>query len=128
MKKIIPITALLLLAISMASAQTSGLVPCGNPGQPACNVCSFLEMVKIILNFGIQVSFAFAALFITWGAFVIMTAGGSEQRVTEGKKMMTTAIIGMVIILSSWLILGTVVQILAGSPTKLPWTEIKCTY
>ena len=115
-----------LLILNIASAQ--GLVQCGNPGQPACNLCSFLELVKTLINFAIQITFAFAGLFITIGAFVIMTAGGSETRVSEGKKMMTTAIIGMVIMLTAWLILGTVIQILTGSPSKLPWTEIKCTY
>ncbi len=124
--KAILIVALLLLAANFTSAQ--GLVQCGNPGQPACNLCSFLELVKTLINFAIQISFAFAGLFITWGAFVIMTAGGSEERVKDGRKMVTTAVIGMVIMLSSWLILGTVIQVLTGSPSKLPWTEIKCTY
>lgn len=123
---IVPAIILLLLSINLASAQ--GLVQCGNPGQPACNLCSFLELVKILINFAIQITFAFAGLFITWGAFVIMTAGGSEERVKDGRKMVTTAVIGLVIMLSAWLILGTVIQILTGSPSKLPWTEIKCTY
>ncbi len=126
MKKIVLITIFLLLITSFASAQ--GLVQCGNPGQPACNLCSFLELAKNLINFAIQITFAFAGLFITWGAFVIMTAGGSAARVEEGKKMMTTAVIGLVIMLTSWLILGTVIQIITGSPSKLPWTEIKCTY
>ena len=125
-KKFSLIAIFLLLITSLAPAQ--GLVQCGNPGQPACNLCSFLELVKNIINFAIQITFAFAGLFITWGAFVIMTAGGSEARVEEGKKMMTTAVIGLVIMLSSWLILGTVIQIITGSPSKLPWTEIKCAY
>ncbi len=125
-KKVSLIAIFLLLITSAASAQ--GLVQCGNPGQPACNLCSFLELVKNIINFAIQITFAFAGLFITWGAFVIMTAGGSESRVEDGKKMMFTAVIGLVIILTSWLILGTAIQIITGSPSKLPWTEIKCTY
>jgi len=111
---------------SQTAAKSSGLVQCGNPGQPACTLCSFLELVKNLINFIMGLAFAFVGLFITWGAFVTMTAGGSEERVKEGRKILTTAIIGLVIMLSAWLILGTVIQILTGSPSKLPWTEIKC--
>lgn len=111
---------------SQTAAKSSGLVQCGNPGQPACTLCSFLELVKTLINFIMGLAFAFVGLFITWGAFVTMTAGGSEERVKEGRKILTTAIIGLVIMLSSWMILGTVIQILTGSPSKLPWTEIKC--
>ncbi len=129
MKKITFIVLFLLLIAGVnISFALEPLVQCGNPGQPACNLCSFLELVKILINFSIQITFAFAGLFITWGAFVIMTAGGAKERVSEGKKMMTTAIIGMVVILTAWMVLGTVIQIITGSPSKLPWTEIKCNY
>ncbi|MBU6142318.1 hypothetical protein KGO95_04415 [Patescibacteria group bacterium] len=110
------------------AANGSGLVQCGNPGQPACNLCSLLALIQILINYAIDLAFAFSGLFIAWGAFVIMTAGGSEQRVKKGKEVMTTAIIGLVIMLSAWLILGTVLQVLTGSATKLPWTSIKCTF
>lgn len=115
-----------LLVANFASAQ--GLVKCGNPGQPECNLCSLMELGKNLINFLMETGFALGALFITWGAFVIMTAGGSEERVKEGRKIVTTVVIGIAIMLSSWIILGTVLQILTGSPSKLPWTEIKCKY
>ncbi len=76
----------------------------------------------------IEIAFAFSGLFIAWGAFVIMTAGGSEEKVKKGKEIMTTAITGLVIMLSARLIIGTVLQVLTGSATKIPWTTIKCTY
>lgn len=121
----------LILGLFVASNHfvfAQGLVQCGNAGQPACNLCSFLSLIKDLIDFAIKISFAFAALFITWGAFVTMTAGGSEERVKEGRKILTDTIIGLVIMLTAWLILGTVVQVLTGSPSKLPWTQIQCTY
>ena len=111
-----------------SSGNSGGLVQCGNPGQPACNICSLLALIQILINYAIDLAFAFAGLFIAWGAFVIMTAGGSEEKVKKGKEVMTTAIVGLVIMLSAWLILGTVLQVLTGSATKLPWTSITCTY
>ncbi|MDE2001642.1 MAG: hypothetical protein KGI60_03725 [Patescibacteria group bacterium] len=105
-----------------------GLVPCGNPGQAACTLCDALQLVKNLINFMLQAGFALVGLFIAWGAFVIMTAGGSEERVKEGRKIMTTAVTGLVIMLTAWLVLGTIIQILTGSPSKLPWNTIQCTY
>ena len=124
---LILIVGFLLFTLSNNIVLAQGLVKCGNPGQPACNLCSLLELVKTLINYAITLAFAFTGLFITWGAFVIMTAGGGSERVQEGKKIVTTAVIGLVIMLSAWLILGTVVQILTGSPSKLPWTQIQCT-
>jgi len=124
---LILIIGLFLFLLSNNFALAQGLVKCGNPGQPACNLCSLLELVKTLINYVITLAFAFTGLFITWGAFVIMTAGGGSERVQEGKKIVTAAVIGLVIMLSAWLILGTVIQILTGSPSKLPWTQIQCT-
>ena len=122
------VLGLFLLILSSNFTLAQGLVQCGNPGQPVCTLCSLLSLVKDLIDFAIKMSFAFAGLFITWGAFVTMTAGASEERVKEGRKILTTAVVGLVIMLSAWLILGTVIQILTDSPSKLPWTEIKCTY
>ncbi len=124
LKYIAPIALLAILLTNNAFA--AGLVPCGGPGEPACNFCHLLLLGKNLIDLAIQLSFAFAGLFIAWGAFVIMTGGGSSSRVSEGKKIMETAIIGIVIVLGAWMIIGTTLQILTGSSSKLPWTEISC--
>lgn len=128
MKKItIQILSIALLAILFANTSfAAGLVPCGNPGEPACNFCHLLQLGQNLINLAIQLSFTFAGLFIAWGAFVIMTAGGSKERVSEGKKALTTAITGLVIVLTAWMIIGLALQIFTGSSSKIPWTEISC--
>lgn len=122
-KYILPLALLAVLLTNVAYAQ---LVPCGGPGQQACNFCHLLLLGQNLINLAIQLSFAFAGLFIAWGAFVIMTSGGSSSRVSDGKKTIQTAMIGIVIVLSAWLIIGTTLQIFTGSASKLPWTEINC--
>lgn len=124
LKYLLPIAFLSVLLVNSAFA--APLVPCGGPGQEACNFCHLLLLGKNLIDLAIQLSFAFAGLFIAWGAFVIMTAGGSKERMAEGKKTITTAITGLVIVLSAWLIIGTTLQIFTGSSSKLPWTEISC--
>lgn len=129
-QKLLVIGFLLLVSANLASAalvpQCNPVGPRGAPG--TCNLCHILELVKNLVTFMLEIGVVFAGLFLAWGAFVIMTAGGSEERVTEGKKIMTTVVWGLVIAFSSWLILGTLIQIITGSPSALPWKEIKCTF
>ena len=53
------------------------------------------------------------ALFMA-GAIWMVGSGGDEARVTTGKKIMKASLIGLAIILSSWLILSTAVFFIAG--------------
>jgi type IV secretion system pilin len=101
----------------------NGLVPCTGFD---CSMCSLFELIKNIINFLTKVIFALATAFIVWGAIEIMTAGGSETRITSGRERITTAIFGIAITLGAWLLIGTILQVLTGSSSKLPWNEIEC--
>ncbi len=128
--KLLVIVYLLLVNSSIASA---ALVPACNPvglkGDPnTCNLCHVLELFKNLTNFSLEIGVVLAGLFFAWGTFVIMTAGDSEQKVEEGKKVIWTVVQGLVIAFSAWLIIATLLQILTGSPSKLPWDKIQCTF
>ncbi|MBI3046275.1 MAG: hypothetical protein HYY86_01885 [Candidatus Harrisonbacteria bacterium] len=110
------------LTTQMALAQ--GLVPCSGLD---CTLCDFLVLAKNLIDLMLKWGVALAALFFAWGAFVIMTAGGSEEKVTEGRKIMTTVAVGVLIAFTAWLIIGTLMQVLTNSPSKLPWNQIQCT-
>ncbi len=43
-----------------------------------------------------------AVVIILMGGFKWMTAGGSDDKITEAKKLMSAGIVGIVIILSAW--------------------------
>src|SRR3989344_2916309 len=125
MKKIgwlLVISCLLLVSANLALAQ--GLVPCSGLD---CSLCDFLVLVKNLIDLMLKWGVALAALFFAWGAFVIMTAGGSSEKATEGRKILTTVAIGILIAFTAWMIIGTLMQVLTNSPSKLPWNEIKCT-
>jgi hypothetical protein len=53
------------------------------------------------------------ALFLI-GASMMVGSGGSDALLSNGKKIMTASLIGLAIILSSWLILSTVVYFIAA--------------
>ncbi|NCN52944.1 hypothetical protein GW950_00590 [Candidatus Wolfebacteria bacterium] len=114
---------MMLVRANITSAQ--GLVPCSGVD---CNLCDLLVLVNNLITFMIEATIALAALFFAYGAFTMILAGGSPDNVNKGKESMFTAIKGVVVILTAWLILGTIIQMLSGSSSPLPWNEIKCTY
>lgn len=114
----------LMVNANIAFAQ-SRFIPCSGLD---CNLCDLLTLVKSVITFMIELSVAFAGLFFAWGAFNIMIAGGSQEKFSKGKEIMTIAVTGAVIALGAWLIIGTVLQIVTDSPSKIPWTSIQCNF
>ncbi len=109
------------------------LVPCGRPGEPDCNLCYLLQMGKNIIYFLLEyVAIPIAVLFIVYGAFMIMFAAGNEDRVKSGRKIIQTAVWGVLIALAAWLIINTIISVLASLTTDvppgpvLPWGQLPC--
>ena len=87
----------------------SGLVPCGNPGQPACTTCDFMVLANKIIKFLFQmIILPLAALGVLASGIVLLTAGGSESRIAMGKTMLWNILIGFFIAISAWAIINTV--------------------
>lgn len=109
----------------------AGLVPCGNEYNnegTITNPCvwnDLLRLFKIIIDFTIYtLIFPISAAMIIIGGIFIMTAGSSTSRVGKGKEIITAAVVGLLIALLSWLIINTIINILAGDRlwyTLEPW-------
>lgn len=109
----------------------AGLVPCG-PGiaaNPSCDVCDFFKMADNIIKFVMTyVVPAIAAILMVVGAITFMTAGGSEGQITKGKSIITSTVIGIVIILLAWIVVDSVIKSLTGNNKLLGkfWYNIEC--
>ncbi len=111
-------------------AQAAGLVPCGGVGQNPCTWCDFGVMANNIFNFTVySIIIPIAVAVVIWGGFVIMTAGGSPEKVKSGRDIIKSAIIGIIITLAAWLIIDTIIKIAATGWSSLkigPWNQIGC--
>ena len=56
-----------------------------------------------------------AAIFIVIGAFQYLTAYGSEEKSEAGKKTLTWAIIGLVVVILAKVLIGTLWHFLSGA-------------
>lgn len=100
-----------------------GLVPCG-PGtsKPSCQFCDLLTLVEKIINFALyMIAIPLSVIFIIYGGFTIMTAGSSPERVKTGRSVIKAAVVGLLIALFAWMIVNTILTVLAGEKKFEPW-------
>lgn len=60
------------------------------------------DTAKNIVNIVLSSLGLITVILIIYGGVVWMTAGGNEEKITKAKKIITSAIIGLVIILLAW--------------------------
>ena len=108
----------------------AALVPCGTSANPtACNWCHLMQVIKNIIDLLMSIVFPLAAVMIVIGGITIATAGGSTERVAKGRQIVTAAVIGILIALLSWLIIDTIIKVVAtnwGSLKIGPWNKLGC--
>jgi hypothetical protein len=95
------------------------------------SLCQLLLLAENLINFGLTILlFAIAPILLTWGGFVILTAGGSSERLGSGRKILFGTVIGVAIALGAYLIIGTFLWglgIIAGEGEgKINWPNVSC--
>lgn len=90
----------------------------GSKGLPGCGLDDFILVIRIVIEFMLKIIFPIGAVMIVWGGITIMTAAGSESRVTKGKEIITWAVIGIAIALASYLIIALLNNIISDSSYK----------
>lgn len=99
----------------------------GGPTEP-CGLCDLLVVGLNIIDILTQASLLIVGIVVIWGAFLMITSAGNESKYKEGKKKITSAIIGLVIVLGAWIIVNTVFMAIASiaGASEISWNSIKC--
>ena len=98
-------------------------------GEKMCTFCDFLTLIDNLVKFMATLAPILATIFTIWGAFLMITSGGSPARWGQGKTAITRAVVGLIIVLCAWLIVSTVFQIIVGNyqgPLPMPWYKLGC--
>lgn len=103
------------LLLVAPAAFAGGLVPCGGPDpEKPCTACDFFVLARNILDLVLRkIVPAVAVLFVIYGGFVLLTAGGSQERVKSGRKILFNTVIGLAITYGAFVIVGTVLGALS---------------
>jgi len=91
---------------SGASGSESGLVKCGVSRD--CTICDIFILVRDIFNFALGLLAALAVLSIVIGGLYVVTSAGNSGRVSEGYAIISNAVIGLLLVMASFLLFSFV--------------------
>ena len=124
------IIAFLIAPVVVLAGDLSGpLVPCGTRTTEPCTFCHLFVLAQTIIDFITTGIFILAVVFIIIGGLTILLAGAVPSNLELGKKIITNAIIGVVIALLAWTVINMIFNTLVSTDkTKFPapWNDIEC--
>lgn len=84
-----------------------------------------LQVVQNGINLAISLGVIIATLFFVYAGFVWMTSGGNPGKIEQGRTMILNVIIGLVVLLSAWLIVDFIMKTLYNDSGEFgPWNAI----
>lgn len=118
MKKVFKLAILSSILFFPALASAQGIVKCDGTTANPCTLTKLVEMFAEIYKFvAIQIATPLAIIMLIVAAIVLLSSAGDPGRQTLGKKILWTAIIGLVLALGSWLIVTTVLTTIGATVT-----------
>lgn len=94
--------------ISIPGGDLSGDVGSYDKKTGRMNSDLLAKYIQAIYNYGMGIVGILAAVVLMGGGIVWLTSGGSAEKVGQAKELIFGSIIGMVLLLGSWIILNTV--------------------
>ncbi|MCK4473899.1 hypothetical protein KAU40_01405 [Candidatus Parcubacteria bacterium] len=110
-KKIVLIILLAGFVLIPLISHAAGLVPCGEEGNP-CQLCDFFVLVDNVIDFVlIKLVPPLAVLMLVIGGIMFVGATleflpGGPTLLSQAKAIMTSVVIGLIIIYGGWIIIG----------------------
>ena len=97
----------------MKSSDPGGLVPCGTKANPkACDFNDIMKLINTIINFVLFViAVPLAAIMFAYAGFMLVTSGGSSEKMSQAKSIFGNVAIGLIIAAAAWLIVHTILNI-----------------
>jgi hypothetical protein len=90
-----------------------------------CTIQDFFQQFVIIAHFAYGLIVILGVLMIIYGGYQFLIAGGRQEKVTEGKRIITGTIIGIIITASAYVIINFAVAAFTGKSDSLnPLTGI----
>jgi len=113
---IVSVATLVSFALAMALPVSATLTNYGGKaGLPTEDLeTTITDIIQWVLGFLALV----AVIMVIYGGFVWLTAAGNEERVASAKKVISAAIIGLVIILLAWAIVWFIGQNILNAANK----------
>lgn len=106
---------------------SAGFVDCGkmeNEGDKYnCGLNDLINTSVKIANWLLGIAGSLTLLMFVYGGIMLLISGGSSERVSKGKTILTNGAIGLVVVLLSFLIIGFVFKALGVDVSGTAWSK-----
>jgi hypothetical protein len=122
------VTVFLFTNVSGVFAQV--LVPAGRNGDFSASgygTCEFIELVNNGIGFLIGLFSLLAVIVFVYAGFLMVSSAGNMPRIQQARGLFTNVAIGLVIMLSAFLVVNTILSVLSGG-SAFNWETIECSY
>jgi len=130
MRRTLIALALLGLLLTPAVAQAVDwipIVPCGLNGQEACKPCHIFQTIKNLFDLILYgITGPIAAFMIVWAGGMMLLGGGDPGLYSKGKTMLQNTLIGVTIILLSWVMTNFLIKSLIRGGQGDNWNQFTC--
>lgn len=129
-------TILFLTPVLLMAAQ---LVPCGqstgitdplrgDPGAIGCNLCAFGQLIQNVINFMIGLSIPIAVGLFAWAGILYFSSAENPGQIDKAHKIFKSVFIGLLIALSGWLVVQTLLNATLSSQFTggWSWNTLQC--
>jgi hypothetical protein len=111
------LVALLVFApLLVADAQLNKSLPCDPSKGLNCTAGTDInQLIRTVINWLLGIAFGIAVLFLIIGGFWYITSAGNEETAEKGKGTAVNALIGIVIIILSYVIVNVVANLVTNA-------------
>jgi RsiW-degrading membrane proteinase PrsW (M82 family) len=101
-------------------AFSAGLVPCGGPGEPVCDICHFFQLIHNVLYFFFKnIVLPVAVLVFVIGGLMFALYPEDPGKADQAKRLIFSAVIGLFIMFLAYMIVGLLLSTIGlGGWTK----------
>ena len=119
------ITALALASLpgaAIAASLSNPIVPTScNQAGGCSSVCDIVTLAQNVLNAGIFLAVILSSVMFVYAGARMVMAKGNSNLITSAKKLFWNVLIGIVILLSAWIIVDVLMRSLTGNAS---WSKL----
>lgn len=83
---------------------------CPGEGTGGVGITAVNGLITLVINYLLGITFGLAVLFIVIGGLRYIVSGGNEESAEKGKKTILNAVIGVIVVIMSYIIINLVVN------------------
>ena len=112
------LSVLIVFAPLAVSAQINRNFACDPTTGMNCQNTSVNGLIRTVINWLLAIAFGLAVLFLIIGGFWYITSAGNEETAEKGKSTAINAIIGIIVIILSYVIINVVSGMVSNSSSS----------